>query len=720
MRPLSVLSRWIAAFAVVLLVAGLSFRHYFPPLPNPLTLDVTLGAEHTPGRSEPLITSGRTGAGDFLFIAYQADNAIAIGYEAWGEPSKLSAPIPLPPDRRLRLTVAMPGLSQVRGLFAPITHQLRVTIGETELFNQPVKHHLRLPSEIWFAGNPIGGTACDARFAGTIRLPDGRELRGSPTPLLSFRERLRAWLSVSRWQPVAAVLLGVVTYFIWPRLPWPAFRSVAQSLRRGPRALAADATLTCLGRGLWAHRWFAGTAAVCTLWFAWMVSYGTLDLLEAETFGDFYDHQATSLLHGRLDVPTDAIGGEAFVFEGRTYGYFGLTPALLRLPFVIYDLRFGELGRAFMTAYFALALLASYGILRTVYQVSGRGDGPPPAWATVGLIGSVGAGSTLFYLGSRAYIYHEAILCGVMLALVGGWAALRHYGEPHRRWWLVSLVAGVLSVNARPPAGFFALTLLGAMALAVWLKQRRTSPPLARRQILLGALCGVGVFTFNLTSYLKFRTFEGCPLRYNVQYDAARLARIDGKQFHLVNVPIAIDYYLVRPNFRLEAGFPYFLIGSSTPGRPWLETKIDYHDNTLGFPYAMPGLVWLAVIGGAVAFARFPRHRLPLAACWGAGLPMSLAMFAAIAITHRYTADFCPFLIVSAAWGIAGLDALSRPWRGHARYTTLGATVAAVLITAAITLHHQGKEVWGVPDEVRAKYADLRRGIDTVVGALSR
>src|SRR5438132_6222343 len=47
---------------------------------------------------------------------------------------------------------------------------------------------------------------------------------------------------------------------------------------------------------------------------------------------EFYDAQAQSLLQGRIDVPAQAIDREAFVRQGKFYGYFGPTPALLRLP----------------------------------------------------------------------------------------------------------------------------------------------------------------------------------------------------------------------------------------------------------------------------------------------------------------------------------------------------------------------------------------------------
>jgi hypothetical protein len=451
-----------------------------------------------------------------------------------------------------------------------------------------------------------------------------------------------------------------------------------------------------------------------------MVSYGTFKLFYPETFSNFYDHQAASLLQGRLDVPDEAISGEAFIVDGKRYGYFGITPALLRLPLIIFGVHFGELTRAFMIVYFAITLAGCYSLLRTLYQLSGRGDQPPSAWATLCLVGGAGAGSTLYYLGSRAYVYHEAILCGIMFAVLACWMALRHFAAPRSRAWILALSFGILSVHARPPTGLFALTFLASMAAAVLVVQWSERASLAPRQLAIAAFCGLGVFSFNVLSYLKFKTFEGCPLRYNVQYDAARLARIDGRQFHLVNIPIAIDSYLIRANFRIERSFPYLFIGSREPGRAWPETKIDYHDNTLGFPYAMPGLVALATLGGIAAFHRLKRLRILILATWLAGIPMTLAMFAAIAITHRYTADFCPFLIMAAALGVIGIEHASAGWRRLLQMIVSAGTVAAVLITFAITLHYQGQDVWGVPDEVRANYASLRRGFDTVVNALRR
>lgn len=711
--------RWIVAAGVVLALSALSLRRYLPPLPNPLTLDLVI-EHHAPGKSEPLITAGRTGAGDFLFVRYEEGNAISFGYETWGDAGQFSRSVPLPPDGRLRLQIEMPGLSQIQGGFAPRNERFRIVANGTELFSAPVGYNVRRPADIYFAENPIGGTACDEELHGRLLLADGREVRGFPSPLVAARERLVGWLAISRWQALSALLVGVAIVVFWNRVRWRDITSVVTAIARGGRAWSEHPLGGKLVHRLGRHRWFWFTSIACTFSFAWMVSYGTFKLFYAETFSNFYDHQAASLLQGRLDVPDEAISGEAFIVDGKRYGYFGVTPALLRLPLVIFGVHFGELTRAFMIVYFAVTLAGCYALLRTLYQLSGRGNQPPPAWATLCCVGGAGAGSTVYYLGSRAYVYHEAILCGIMFAVLACWMAFRHFAAPGSRAWMLALVFGILSVHARPPTGFFALTFLASTAVAVVVGQWTERAKLASRQLAIALGCGLGVFSFNVLSYLKFKTFEGCPLRYNVQYDAARLARIDGRQFHLVNLPIAIDSYLIRANFRLERSFPYFFIGSGEPGRSWPKTKIDYHDNTLAFPYAMPGLVALAALGGIAAFLRLPTLRILVVATWLAGVPMTLAMFTAIAITHRYTADFCPFLITAAAFGVIGIEHASSGWRRLLQTVVGAGTLAAVFITFAITLHYQGQDVWGVPDEVRANYASLRRGFDTVVNALRR
>jgi hypothetical protein len=273
----------------------------------------------------------------------------------------------------------------------------------------------------------------------------------------------------------------------------------------------------------------------------------------------------------------------------------------------------------------------------------------------------------------------------------------------------------VLSVHARPPTGLFALTFLGGVALALagraWRAQLR-----AHRPVVLGALCVAGILSFNALGYLKFGTWDGCPLGLNVQYDAARLAHIDGKPFHLSNLRFTIYTYVLRPNLGVQRNFPWLFLNRSKPGPNFPEAKMDFADRTLGIPYSMTGLFLLATAGGAFAWRRVPAVRLPLALTWLTAVPMALAMFTAIATTERYTGDFCPFLICAAAFGLAGLELVAPPWRTLCRGVALAATMWSLALTAAITLHNQGELIWGVPDGVEENYRNLRNRVDDFFG----
>ncbi len=468
------------------------------------------------------------------------------------------------------------------------------------------------------------------------------------------------------------------------------------------------------------HRWFVMLGLLSCGLFVAIVTQGTGRLMEAEAFGDFYDFQAKSLLEGRLDVPLEAIQFEAFVREGKVYGYFGLTPALLRLPWAGLDVGFGHWSRLYMVGYFAAALIAGYLLLiEAVRRVSGRDV--PSATETVLWTLNAGVGSTLFFLSSRAYIYHEAILCGAALALWSVWAALRYLDDPRTRWWGWSLACGVLAVHARPSIGLFALTVLGLCAAAiVWRQWRiRKSGVLSRswwRQgVLVAGLAVAGIASFNGVSYLKFRTIEGCPLRLNVQYDAERLARIDGRQFHLSNLRFATFAYLLRPDATLSPYFPYIRLSEADKTK-FPEAKIDLMDPMLGFPFAMPALVLASIVGLIVAVRVGGVAREPVGILWLAVLPMGASMFAAIAVSHRYTADFCPFFLVTAAFGIASLGQVASVGRRVLVVLLWAGTLVALPLSLAVTLHNQGEKAWLVPPAVRAQYASLRWKVDSLFG----
>jgi hypothetical protein len=698
----------VALLTLLVLVAR-AWREAFPPFPPTLTVRVEFPAG-VPGTAEPLVATGVRGSGDLLAVRYLDAATGVLVYDAWGVGGPVSAPFALESGKPRELQLELPTFAIVTGPKPRDRRPLRAVLDGRPLLDAPVAYHRRAPADLAFGTNPIGGTVATAAFRGRLTLPDGRELRGGPAGYFSALERLPYLIrgrATAVLRDLALSLAAGVLAFGLARIRVRPAPLLVFPLHAQPP-----------------HRAFVVTAAVCTLAFTTVITGGTFRLIFPEAFGDFYDHQAASLLRGQLDVPPAALVGEAFVFEGKTYGYFGPTPAVLRLPFVVAGVGFGQLSRAFMVAYFAAALTGLYLLLLHAQRLATGPGSWPSRFNTVVLTATAGLGTTLFFVASRAYIYHEAILCGIAAALWASLFALRWLESPARRSaWLAALACGLASVHARPPVGLFALSMLGCVALTLtvraWLHSPGSSSPgrlaSALRPFGVAVLAGLGVLSFNGLSYLKFRSFDGAPLRYHVQYHPERLANIGGRNFHLSNLPFNASSYFWRPDFELRRSFPYFFIHGAGPDI-YPEARIDLAEPVAAIPYTMPALAFLAVVGGAVALRRWPAARSPLGVTAGALTPMTLALLAAVAVSQRYTGDFCPGLLVFAAFGLVGFEALAPRPRLAARCAVVMLLVLSVLITFALTLHYQGAGVWGVPDDIKHRYEFLRASFDRFFG----
>jgi hypothetical protein len=145
---------------------------------GPAHLMVTLPSQKA-GRHEPILTTGRNGAGDLIYIIYEDDRHIRIGFDHWATPGTLSGSIPIDYSVPHEIWVVEGSLYPEAGdsaRWGPIDMATRARLkslvsvvidGKTVLSRQGATY----PSsseEVSFARNRIGGSTADPDFSGIV------------------------------------------------------------------------------------------------------------------------------------------------------------------------------------------------------------------------------------------------------------------------------------------------------------------------------------------------------------------------------------------------------------------------------------------------------------------------------------------------------------------------------------------------------------------------
>ena len=265
-----------------------------------------------------------------------------------------------------------------------------------------------------------------------------------------------------------------------------------------------------------------------------ILTNGTFDLGARETLDRAYDAYARAMLVGRLDVSRDVIGNEGFYVDGKVYLYYGILPALMRLPFLLAGMAspsprlFVWIEATVAAALFHLTLARILALSCPPIRSAGNG--------TVALMAGIAAwiASPCLLLVSNASIYHEpigvALVCtGGIFLLLSGPIASALGGQPPQlsttRLTAIAILAG-LSLHARPPlaVGLFLLTGL----LCLW---TLADPSVAKRglwgrllhavrkSLLPGAMLTIAVVVFMIVNWLRFGDpMSAGPLRYYGYY----------------------------------------------------------------------------------------------------------------------------------------------------------------------------------------------------------
>ena len=131
------------------------------------------------GRSEPLLTTGVTGAADFIYLKYVDDSHVRIGFDHWGYGGTVSAPIPIdysvPHDVWISTGALYPS-SLDDGAWLKLDADARrflgshvsVTIDGRSALSCAGKTYSSAPGNVTVAMNSVGGSTCEAAFSGLL------------------------------------------------------------------------------------------------------------------------------------------------------------------------------------------------------------------------------------------------------------------------------------------------------------------------------------------------------------------------------------------------------------------------------------------------------------------------------------------------------------------------------------------------------------------------
>lgn len=430
--------------------------------------------------------------------------------------------------------------------------------------------------------------------------------------------------------------------------------------------------------------------------------------------GSFYDVQGRALLHGHIAVPNGSASFEGFVIDGRTYVYFGLVPALFRLPFLAIthglDGRMTQLSMLFGFVVLLLAGARLHWRVRETLRPGAPVSGPERAVAFLLALG-LGAGAVPLFLASWAVIYHEAELWGAAFSLAAIGAVLAVIERPSARRIAWAGALSLLAVNTRVSVALGPILALGIVALAVGARAleaagggrrrgRRVLAFLARfgpRKLqrpprtfaLLVAAAAIALGSAVAVNEARFHSAFSIPLQKQVDTgidpnQRAFVAAYHGAATGLRFVPTTL-LAAVRPDaIGTTRAFPFIGLPSSPPTVVG-SVRFNALLPSLSAFTSMP-LFCLLLIAGIPGMLR-DRRADPLLGALVATAAAFLPALVFGSTATRYLADLLPCLFLGACVGVHVRGGVRDRVLRSRRSRRLGLAAVTLLVAAGIAVN---------------------------------
>lgn len=375
----------------------------------------------------------------------------------------------------------------------------------------------------------------------------------------------------------------------------------------------------------------------------------------SRTFNSMLEH----LLHGRFDVDPAIVGKEGFARGGHVYAYWGVLPAILRLPVTVLP-EWRQLDFTIPYCTVAVLWMAAVKLWTVRFVLRQRATVPRPLARAMYLVVAL-SGAQICFL--RFSLYQEvclwAGLCGAVF--VAAAIVARHRGLGRRERLVLALAASAalltrVSTGIGLIAAFGLLLCIAAIVdHASWRAHLRASVV----PLLVLAAAGLATAWINEARWGNPLTFADYQYYlFNRQYPD-RLARTAAYGlFNLARIPFGLVYYFV-PVWVLHGGDGQLLFDA---------TRLRLIDSAELPPSSFLLTDPLLLLLGGVGLIGWLRRRQPggvQGAAVAAGLCIPpLLMLSAISMCFRYRMDFYPLIEFLAFSGLAMVgpgSAIARP-----------------------------------------------------------
>jgi hypothetical protein len=403
--------------------------------------------------------------------------------------------------------------------------------------------------------------------------------------------------------------------------------------------------------------------ALAVSYYVTLLSVGSPSFFAPAPAGLTFNSMLLHMLHGSFDVDPETIGIDGVVRNGLTYAYFGVLPALLRLPFV-FSPDFATTDFTRLSCVVAVSLMAGFKLasLLTVWRVACRPD--RSNLVALFAIALLFGGAQIQFL--RVVLYQEVLLWADALASAFIYLILRGYyserGFSGGRLAALAAIAG-LCLLTRVSTALGLYVALGLLMLQLAWQELRAGgfSRLLTRMLMPILSAGAILLAFIAVAAVVNYGRWGNPLVFAGDAQSHALAGPDLSVydarygwFNPIRVGYSLAYYFI----------PVWVLRGADGNLLWSA----FQERTIGTVELPPSSFFLSdpLIIGLMIFALIGLVARRNVLDRAIAVPVLAGLFVPIALiltfncmTFRYRLEFYPFFDLCAFLGFGAL--LSRP-----------------------------------------------------------